>query len=132
MGLTASDIKTLAPVFYYAPLILLAGASYPSAIEPAQLEALSLAFIEINNQAAAIAIIFFGFEALLRGWLLDVTPQKVIVYEIYVNGVLENTAIGTTQTSAYGQLGDNVITVIAIDEAGNRSTAGTTTLFISF
>lgn len=61
-----------------------------------------------------------------------VTPQNVIVYEVYVNGVLENTAIGTTQTNAYGVLGDNVITVVAIDEAGNRSTAGRTTLFIQF
>ena len=59
-----------------------------------------------------------------------VTPQKVIIYEVYVNGVHENTAIGKTQTNAYGQFGDNVITVIAIDEAGNRSTAGKTTLFI--
>ena len=60
-----------------------------------------------------------------------VTPQKAIVYEIYVNGVHENTAIGTNMTpSAYGVPGNNVITVIAIDEAGNRSTAGQTTLFI--
>ena len=60
-----------------------------------------------------------------------VTPQNVIVYEIYVNGVHENTAIGTNMTpSAYGVFGDNEITVIAIDEAGNRSTAGRTTLFI--
>ena len=62
----------------------------------------------------------------------NVTPQNVILYEVYVNGVLENTAIGTTQTNAYGVAGDNVITVIAIDEAGNRSTAGKTTLFIPF
>jgi hypothetical protein len=61
----------------------------------------------------------------------DVTPRSVIIYEVYVNGALENTAIGTTQTSVYGQLGDNVITVIAIDEAGNRSIAGETTIFIS-
>ena len=62
-----------------------------------------------------------------------VTPQNVIVYEIYVNGVHENTAIGKNMTpSAYGVFGDNEITVIAIDEAGNRSTAGTTTLFIPF
>jgi chitodextrinase len=60
----------------------------------------------------------------------NVTPQNVIIYEIYVNGVHENTAIGTTQAVAYGVFGDNVITVIAIDEAGNRSTAGTTTIFI--
>jgi hypothetical protein len=60
-----------------------------------------------------------------------VTPQKVIVYEIYVNGVHENTAIGTNMTpSAYGVLGENVVTVIAIDEAGNRSTAGRTTIVL--
>ena len=62
-----------------------------------------------------------------------VTPQNVIVYEIYVNGVHENTAIGRNTTpSAYGVPGDNEITVIAIDEAGNRSIAGRTTLFIPF
>ena len=60
-----------------------------------------------------------------------VTPPNVIVYEIYVNGVHENTAIGKNMTpSAYGVLGDNEITVIAIDEAGNRSTAGRTTLVL--
>jgi hypothetical protein len=70
LGLTGSGIKTLARLFYYAPLILLGGASYLSAIPPEQLAALSLAFIRINNQGAAIAIIFFGFEGLLRGWLV--------------------------------------------------------------
>ena len=61
----------------------------------------------------------------------DVTPQKVIVYEIFVNGVHENTAIGTHMTpSAYGVFGENVITVVAIDEAGNRSVAGRTTLVL--
>jgi hypothetical protein len=62
----------------------------------------------------------------------DVTPQRVIIYEIYLNGVHDNTAIGTTQSHAYGVYGDNVVTVIAIDEAGNRSTAGRTTVFIPF
>ena len=70
LGLTASGIKTLARVFYYAPLILLSGASYLSAFEPAQLEALSLILIRINSQAAAIALVFFGFETLIRGWLV--------------------------------------------------------------
>jgi hypothetical protein len=60
----------------------------------------------------------------------DVTPRNVIIYEIYVNGAHENSAIGTTQSTGYGVPGENVITVIAIDEAGNRSTAGQTTLFI--
>ena len=70
IGLTGCGIKTLARLFYYTPLILLGGASYLSAIQPAQLEALSLAFIKINSQAAAIGLIFFGFETLLRGWLV--------------------------------------------------------------
>ena len=70
LGLTGCGIKTMARLFYYAPLILLGGASYLSAIQPAQLDALSLAFIKINNQGAAIGLIFFGFETLLRGWLL--------------------------------------------------------------
>jgi hypothetical protein len=70
LGLTGCGIKTLARLFYYTPLILLGGASYLSAIEPAQLEALSLTFIRINNQGAAIGLIFFGFETLFRGWLM--------------------------------------------------------------
>lgn len=70
IGFIGCGIKTFARLFYYAPLILLGGAPYLSAMPPAQLEALSLAFIEINNQGAAIALIFFGFESLLQGWLV--------------------------------------------------------------
>lgn len=70
MGLTGSGIKTMARLFYYVPLLLLGGATYLSAFQPEQLEALALAFIRINNQGAAIALIFFGFETVLRGWLV--------------------------------------------------------------
>jgi len=70
IGLTGCGIKTLARLFYYAPLLLLSGAPYLSAIQPAQLEPLALAFIKINSQAAAIALIFFGFQSLLQGWLV--------------------------------------------------------------
>jgi hypothetical protein len=70
MGLVGSGIKTFARVFYYAPLILLSGASYLSAIEPTQLAALSLVSVKINSQGAAIALVFFGFETVLRGWLI--------------------------------------------------------------
>src|SRR3712207_6166 len=70
MGFVGSGIKTFARVFYYAPLILLSGASYLSAIEPTQLAALSLVSVKINNQGAAIALVFFGFETVSRGWLI--------------------------------------------------------------
>ena len=70
IGLTGSGIKTMARLFFYAPLILLGGASYLSAFGQPQLEALSLLLLRINSQGAAIALVFVGFEALLRGWLL--------------------------------------------------------------
>ena len=61
----------------------------------------------------------------------NVTPQHVIVYEIYVNGKHENTAIGKNMTpTAYGVPGENEVTVVAIDEAGNRSIAGRTTIVL--
>jgi hypothetical protein len=69
IGLTGCGIKTMARLFYYAPLIVLGGAAYLSAFPPNQLEALSLTLIRINNQGAAIALIFFGFEVLINGWL---------------------------------------------------------------
>ena len=60
-----------------------------------------------------------------------VTPPNVIVYEIFVNGVHENTAIGKNMTpTAYGVPGNNEVTVIAVDEAGNRSVAGRTTIVL--
>jgi hypothetical protein len=69
-GLTGCAIKTLARLFYYAPLTLLGGASYLSPIPPAQLEALSLVFIRMNGQAANIGVIFFALEVFVRGWLI--------------------------------------------------------------
>lgn len=86
------------------------------------------------TQPSSVQAFSYGDTEMQVWWTAStdaVTPQNVIVYEIYVNGMHENTAIGTNMTpSAYGVFGDNVITVIAIDEAGNRSTAGQTTLFI--
>ena len=70
IGITGAGIKTFARLFYYAPLILLGGANYLSALDPAQLEALSLAFFALNDQGAAIALIFFGVESVLGGWLI--------------------------------------------------------------
>jgi chitinase len=62
----------------------------------------------------------------------NVTPRSAILYEVFVNGVHENSSIGVPQTSVYGVAGDNVITVIAIDANGNRSAPGVVTLNIPF
>jgi hypothetical protein len=60
----------------------------------------------------------------------NVTPQFAMIYHMYVNGVLENSSAGVAQTTGYGVRGENIITVIAVDAAGNRSTAGSARLFI--
>lgn len=70
LGVVASGIKTAARAFFYVPLVLLSGATYLSAFTPQQLETLSLVFVRINAQIAAVALVFFGFEAVLRGWLI--------------------------------------------------------------
>jgi hypothetical protein len=44
------------------------------------------------------------------------------VYEVYQNGVLDHTVTGVGKTVTYAtQLGANTFTVIAVDEAGNKS-----------
>ena len=62
----------------------------------------------------------------------NATVQVAIVYHVFVNGVLENSSVGVPQTSVYGVAGDNVITVIAVDVAGNKSAPGEFRLHIPF
>ena len=56
----------------------------------------------------------------------NVDAPQAIRYEIYINGVLAESVIGTGGTTSYGEFGSNVITLIAIDSAGNES--GTVTI----
>jgi hypothetical protein len=50
------------------------------------------------------------------------TPQASIVYKVYQNGVLDHTITGAGRTILYAnQAGENTFTVIAVDEAGNKS-----------
>ena len=60
----------------------------------------------------------------------NVTPQSAILYLVAVNGVVDNGAFGKTETRVYGVTGDNVITVVAVDAAGNRSTAASFNIHI--
>src|SRR5438477_11760149 len=70
LGLAGCVIKTFSRLFYIAPLFILAGAHYLSVFIPEQLQALSLLFLKINDHGAAIALAFFGFYALLTGYLI--------------------------------------------------------------
>jgi hypothetical protein len=58
------------------------------------------------------------------------TPQASIAYEIYLNGVLDHTTTGDRAVVYVTQTGDNTITLIAVDDAGNRSEPSTVTFFV--
>jgi hypothetical protein len=52
------------------PRLLLGGSHYLSVFSKEQLQALALLFLKVDYQAETIALIFFGFYAILRGYLV--------------------------------------------------------------
>jgi hypothetical protein len=70
LGLAGCIIKTFSRVFFVAPLFILGGAHYLSVFSPEQLQALALLFLKVNDHGAAMALVFFGFYALLTGYLI--------------------------------------------------------------
>ena len=70
LGFAGCVIKTFSRVFFIAPLFVLGGAHYLSVFSTEQLQALALLFLKVNDHGAAIALVFFGFYALLQGYLL--------------------------------------------------------------
>jgi Domain of unknown function (DUF4386) len=70
LGLTGGIIKTLSRLFFIAPLFILGGAHYLSVFSAEQLRALALLFLKVNDRGAGIALVFFGFYAILTGYLI--------------------------------------------------------------
>jgi hypothetical protein len=70
LGLSGCVIKTLSRLFFIAPLFVLGGDRYLSVFSAEQLQALALLLLKINDHGASIAMAFFGFYALLKGYLL--------------------------------------------------------------
>jgi hypothetical protein len=70
LGLAGCIIKTFSRVFFIAPLFVLGGAHYLSVFSQDQLRALALLFLKVNDRGAGIALVFFGFYALLTGYLI--------------------------------------------------------------
>lgn len=56
------------------------------------------------------------------------TPQASIAYEVYLNGVLDQTTSGDRAILYANQGGENTYIVIAVDEAGNRSAPASITI----
>lgn len=71
LGLCGCTIKAFSRVFFLAPLLVLGGGvAFLSAFSPAQLQAISMLLLDINDRGAAMALIFFGFATPLRGYLM--------------------------------------------------------------
>src|SRR5579864_1412258 len=70
LGLAGCVIKTFSRLFFIAPLFILGGAHYLSVFSLEQLQALALLFLKVNDRGAGIALVFFGFYAILTGYLI--------------------------------------------------------------
>lgn len=69
LTLVGCVIKIISRLLYYSPLLIL-GATTLAAFSKEQLDALSLLFLRINDQGAALAMLFFGVGVLLEGMLI--------------------------------------------------------------
>ena len=70
LGLAGCIIKTFSRIFYIVPLFILGGAPYLNVFSQEQLQALALLFLKVNDRGAGIALAFFGFYAVLTGYLI--------------------------------------------------------------
>ena len=69
-SLVGCTIKILSRLFFFAPLVILGGAHYLTVFTADQLQALALLSFKFQYHAECIAMIFFGFSALQRGYLV--------------------------------------------------------------
>jgi chitodextrinase len=58
------------------------------------------------------------------------TAQASIAYEVYLNGVWQETTSADRAVIYTTQTGDNTVTIIAVDDAGNRSAPSSMTFFV--
>jgi hypothetical protein len=85
ISLSGCTIKAASRLFYIAPLFVLGGEQYLGVFNPEQLQALALLLLRVNDLGAGIALAFFGFFALLKGYLIvksDFLPRVLGVLAI--------------------------------------------------
>jgi hypothetical protein len=69
-GLVGQAMQAFANFFLLTPLVLLGGSQYLSVFRVEQLRALALMFLNFNNQASDIGLVFDGLFLLLIGYLI--------------------------------------------------------------
>jgi hypothetical protein len=69
-GLVGCTIKTLARLFFFAPVLVLGGAHYLSVFDLKQLQALAFFSLRVNYAVETIAMVFFGLNTLVTGYLV--------------------------------------------------------------
>lgn len=69
-GLVGCGIKIMSRLFFYAPLLVLGGTEKLSAFDASQLDALAYLFTRMNDAGTGMALIFFGFNTVLEGYLI--------------------------------------------------------------
>lgn len=69
-GLTGCTVKILSRLFFSAPLFVLGGDNYLRVFTPEQLHAVALLLLRVNHQAETIAMVFFGFHTIVKGYLV--------------------------------------------------------------
>jgi uncharacterized protein DUF4386 len=116
-SLIGCTIKTLSRLFYIAPLLVLGDSHYLSVFNVEQLQALALLLLNVNDQAAGIALAFFGISTFLNGYLIfnsTFLPR--------VLGVLSMLGGLGWLTSIYPPLGDQLfLYVLLIGLVGSAS-----------
>jgi len=70
LNLTANILKTGARLFFLAPFLVVAPAPLATVLDPSTAGTLTFLFLRLNDRAAGMGLVFFGFADIVTGYLL--------------------------------------------------------------
>lgn len=69
-GLVSTALYAVAEIFYFAPTLLLSGASYMTAFTPEQVNAMTMLSLKLFSRIGMIFLGLYGIATILRGYLI--------------------------------------------------------------
>jgi hypothetical protein len=69
-GIVSTSLYAVAEIFYYAPVVLLSGASYMKAFTPEQVNAFTAISLKLFGRVGMIFVALYGIATMLRGYLI--------------------------------------------------------------